>query len=49
MTGENDIIFIKPGSNKVSLLGNTYHVNIIIFQNCTINEHTVDNYDLEII
>ena len=27
----------------------TYHINRNIFQNCTINEHTINRYDLEFI
>ena len=44
-TGEHDVIFIKLGSNKVSLLDFTYHVNRHTFQNYTINEHTINNYN----
>ena len=31
-TGDDDIIFIKIGSNKVLLLDYTYHINIHIFR-----------------
>ena len=31
-TGDDDIIFIKIGSNKVLLLDYTYHINITIFR-----------------
>ena len=46
-TGDDDIIFIKIGSNKVLLLDYTYHINRTIFQNYTINENTVNEYSLE--
>ena len=46
-TGDDDIIFIKIGSNKILLLYYTYHINRTIFQNCTINENTVNDYNLE--
>ena len=48
-TGDGDIIFIKIGSTKVLLLDYTYHINITIFQNYTINENPLNNYDLECI
>ena len=38
--------FIKIGFNKILLLGYTYHININIFQNYTINENLINNYDL---
>ena len=31
-TGDDDIIFIKIGSNKVLLLDDTYHINRTIFE-----------------
>ena len=37
-SGDDDIIFIKIGSTKFSLLDYTYHINRITFQNYTINE-----------
>ena len=45
-TGDDDIIFIKIGSTKVLLLDDTYHINRTIFQNYTINEHTINEYGL---
>ena len=46
-TGDDDIIFIKIGSTKVLLLDYTYHINRTIFQNYTINENTINDYNLE--
>ena len=46
-TGDNDLLFIKIGSNKVLVLNYIYHINRIIFQNYTINENSLNNYDLE--
>ena len=48
-TGDDDIIFIKIGSNKVLVLYYTYHTNRTIFQNYTINENTINGYNLEFI
>ena len=48
-TGDDDIMFIKIGSTKVLLLDYTYHINRHIFQNYTINENTINAYDLEFI
>ena len=48
-SGDDDILFIKIGSNKVLVLGYTYHIDRTIFQNCTINEDTVNDYSLELI
>ena len=48
-TGDDDIIFIKIGSTKVLLLDYTYHINRTIFQNYTINENTINDYNLEFI
>ena len=45
-TGDDDIIFIKIGSTKVLLLYYTYHINRNIFQNYSINESLLNNYDL---
>ena len=45
-TGDNDILFIKIGSNKVLVLDYTYHININIFQNHTTNENSLNNYYL---
>ena len=38
-SGDDDILFIKIGSNKVLVLEYTYHINRNVFQNCTINEN----------
>ena len=46
-TGDDEIIFIKKGSTKALLLDYTYHMNRTIFQNYTINEHTINEYGLE--
>ena len=46
-TGDDDILFIKIGSNKALLLDYTYHINRNIFQNYTINENMVNEYGLE--
>ena len=48
-TGDNDVLFIKIGSNKVLILDYTYHINRNIFQNYTINVDLVNNYGLEFI
>ena len=48
-TGNDDVIFIKIGSNKVLVLDYTHNINRTIFQNYTINEHTINDYDLEFI
>ena len=48
-TGDDDILFIKMGSNKVLILYYTYHINRNIFQNYTINENTINDYNLEYI
>ena len=48
-SGDDDILFIKIGSNKVLVLDYTYHINRNIFQNYTINENSLNNYDLEFI
>ena len=45
-TGDDDVIFIKIGSNKVLLLDYTYHINRNIFQNYIINENIINNYGL---
>ena len=47
--GDDDIIFMKIGSNKVLLLDYTYHINRIVFQSYTINENTINAYGLELI
>ena len=46
-SGDDDILFIKIGSNKVLVLDHTYHINNNIFQNYTTNENSLNNYDLE--
>ena len=38
-SGDDDILFIKIGSNKVLILDYTYDMNRTIFQNYTINEN----------
>ena len=48
-TGDDDALFIKIGSNSVLVLDCIYHINIIIFQNYTINENTVNDYNLTLI
>ena len=48
-SGEHNIIFIKIGSNKIFLLGYTYHTDINTFQNYTINNNLINNYDLRFI
>ena len=48
-TGDDDMIFVKIGSTKVLLLDYTYHINRTIFQNYTINENTINDYNLEFI
>ena len=46
-TGNDDVIFIKIGSTKILILDYTYHINRTIFQNYSINENLINNYDLE--
>ena len=41
-TGDDDILFIKTGSNKILTLYYTYHININIFQNYIINENLLN-------
>ena len=48
-TGDDEVIFIKIGSSNVLLLDYTYHFNRTIFQNCTINENTINTCGLEFI
>ena len=48
-TGDDDIIFIKIGFNKVLLLDYTYHINGTIFQNYNINENAINENGLEFI
>ena len=45
-TGDDEVIFIRIGSNKVLVLDYTYHINRNIFHNYTINDNLVNNYDL---
>ena len=47
-TGDDEVLVIKIGSNKVLLLCYTYHINRTIFQNYTINEHKINDYNLEL-
>ena len=47
--GDDDTIFSKICSTKVSLLGYTYHINRTILHNYTINENTINEYGLEFI
>ena len=44
-SGDDDIIFIEIGFNKVLILYYTYHINRNIFQNYNINENLLNNYD----
>ena len=48
-TGDDSVIFIKIGINKVLLLDYTYHINRNIFQNYSINENINNEYDLEFV
>ena len=48
-TGDDDIIFIKTGSNKVLLLNYMYNINRNIFLDYTINDNTINDYNLECI
>ena len=48
-SGDDDIICIQIGSNKVLILDYTYHINRNIFQSFTINENTITDYNLEFI
>ena len=41
-TADNDVIFIKIGSNKILILYYTYHINRNIFQNYIINENLLN-------
>ena len=45
-TGDDDIIFIKIGSTKALLLDYTYHIHRTMFHNYTINENTINDYNL---
>ena len=47
-SGDDGIIFIKIGSNKVFILCYTYHIHVNSFHNYTINENTVNDYNLEL-
>ena len=46
-SGDADIVFIKTGSNKVLTLYYAYHINRTIFQNYSINENTINDYNLD--
>ena len=48
-SGDDDILFIKIGSNKILVSDYTYHINRNIFQNYTINVNSLNNYGLELI
>ena len=48
-TGDDEIIFIKIGSNKLLVLDYTYHINSNLFQNYTINVNLLNPYGLEFI
>ena len=48
-SGGDDIIFMKIGYNKVFILDYTYHVNRNISQNCSVNEYTINDYNLEFV
>ena len=39
-SGDDDVLFIKIGSNKVLILDYSYHIN-------SINENTINDYNLE--
>ena len=47
--GDDDILFIKIGSNKVLILDYTYHINRNIFQNYTLNKSSLNPFGLEFI
>ena len=48
-TTDDDVIFIKIGSNKVLILDYTYHINRNIFQNYSINENLLNPFELEFV
>ena len=48
-SGEYGITFIKISSHKILILVYTYHIDRKVFHNYTINEHTVNDYNLELI
>ena len=48
-SGKNAISFTKIGSNKILLLDYNYFTNTNIVQNCTINENTINDYNLEFV
>ena len=45
-SGDDDMIFIEIGSNKVLILDYTCHITRNILQNYTINENTINDYNL---
>ena len=47
-SGEHDIIFIKIGSNRISILDYTYFINRNMFPKYTLNENTINDYSLEL-
>ena len=48
-SGDDCIIFIQICYDKVLILYYTYHIDRNIFQNYTINENTINDYNLEFI
>ena len=46
-TGDNDVLCIKIGSNKVLVLDYTHHISRDVFHKFTIYEHLFKNCDLE--
>ena len=48
-SGDDDILFMKIGSNKVLVLDYTYHIIGNVLPNYTINENPLSNYALEFI
>ena len=48
-TGDDDILFIKIGSNKVLILDYAYHINRNVFHNYTINDNLLNSSDLQFI
>ena len=46
-SGDDDIIFIKIGSDKVLIFDYAYHINKHNFQNYSINSNTTNDYNLE--
>ena len=44
-SGDDDVLFIKIGSNNVLVSDYTYHINRNILQNYSTNENLFNNYD----